>query len=46
MIIRRSRLLLEEGANPNSEPDDYHDAYLHKAAICGLTDLVKDLLHA
>ena len=49
MVIRR---LLEKGANPNSEPDDYHeiglrdDTYLCKAAKCGNIDLVKALLDA
>ena len=40
------RLLLEKGANPNSEPDNNHDTYLRKAARCGLIGLVKDLLDA
>ena len=40
------RLLLEKGANPNSETSVWYGSNLSAAAECGFTDIVKTLLDA
>ena len=40
------RLLLEKGANPNSEPRDSYDTYLYDAASYDCIDIVGSLLDA